>query len=101
MPVLSLLPNCHPSDPAKCRIVICLGWRRNSLASFGLVGAEVGLTEWRPLVGRTLHCHAAEGQYSYLQTYVVHTFGLRRVGPAQWQNNVRQYTAGKRLRSAE
>ena len=98
MPVLSLLPNCHPSDPAKCRIVTGLGWRRNSLACFGLrvVGAEVGLTEWRPLVGRTLHCHAAEGQYSDLQTYVVHAFELRRVGPAQWQNNVRQYTADKR-----
>ena len=46
MPVLSLLPNYHPSDPAKCLIVTGLGWRRNSLACFGLVGAAVGLTEW-------------------------------------------------------
>ena len=72
MPVLSLLPNCHPSDTVKCRVVTGLDWLRNRLACIGQHSASIGLTEWLPVVDRMLHSRATEGQYSDLQTLVVH-----------------------------
>ena len=68
MPVLSLLPNCHPSDTVKCRVVTGLDWLRNRLACIGQHSASIGLTERWPVVDRMLHSRATEGQYSDLQT---------------------------------
>ena len=71
MPALSRLPNCHPSDTAKCRVVTVtsLDWDRHRLACVGLDRASIGLplTECQrwPLVDRTCLSRATEDQYEY------------------------------------